>query len=91
MRKYQIKQALLDLIIHEKYVRSNHQQSELNLDELYNKLKSDSLSLNDKKLLINDFLAGYLEFDDIGEPIGDTLMIELMIDYLSPYSLQIKA
>lgn len=58
----------------------------LDLGVFYNKIRDDNLTVSDRKLLIEDFLSTYLDFDDNGEPIGNTLAIETMIDYLVEYN-----
>ena len=47
------------------------------------KLQAMELAEHEKMLLLNDFIAEYLEFDDVsGEPVGETSTLEAMIDFL---------
>ena len=46
------------------------------------KIINNTVSSDEKLLIINDFLSGFLEFDsETGEPVGETLKIEQMIDF----------
>lgn len=79
-----IKQELLNFILYKKSkctVNNN-----LDLGVFYNKIRDDNLTVSDRKLLIENFLSNYLDFDANGEPIGNTLAIEAMIDYLVEYN-----
>lgn len=50
---------------------------------LKQKLINDELAYDERSLLVNDFISNYLEFDGItGEPTGETVELESMIDYL---------
>lgn len=50
---------------------------------LQEKILNNTITSEEKLLLINDFLANYLEFDlETDEPIGRTKEIEKMIDFL---------
>ncbi|WP_245911120.1 hypothetical protein [Neisseria iguanae] len=50
---------------------------------LQQKIRDDSISAEDKLVVINDLSAGYIEFDpETDEPVGKTDKIEIMIDYM---------
>ncbi|GFL47074.1 hypothetical protein TUM15768_20350 [Neisseria gonorrhoeae] len=50
------------------------------LSVLREKIINNTVSSDEKLLIINDFLSGFLEFDpETGEPVGETLKIEQMI------------
>ena len=52
------------------------------LSVLREKIINNTVSSDEKLLIINDFLSGFLEFDsETGEPVGETLKIEQMIDF----------
>ncbi|WP_061699241.1 hypothetical protein, partial [Neisseria meningitidis] len=51
------------------------------LSVLREKIIKNTVSSDEKLLIINDFLSGFLEFDpETGKPVGETLKIEQMID-----------
>lgn len=80
-----MKQELLDFILHKKTKYFTSKENDLDLDVFYDKVKCESLTVSDREVLIEDFLSNYLDFDANGEPVGDTLAIEAMIDYLVKY------
>ncbi|ENS5735809.1 hypothetical protein K6I89_000001 [Neisseria gonorrhoeae] len=52
------------------------------LSVLREKIINNTVSSDEKLLIINDFLSGFLEFDpETGESVGETLKIEQMIDF----------
>ncbi|HEZ3369703.1 TPA: hypothetical protein WH547_001477 [Neisseria meningitidis] len=52
------------------------------LSVLREKIIKNTVSSDEKLLIINDFLSGFLEFDpETGKPVGETLKIEQMIDF----------
>lgn len=76
-----MKNKLLDFIL--KTMESGgNQPSNIDLTVFYDKIENDNLTLDDKKILIEDFLSNHLNFDEQGEPTKQTLVIEDMIDYL---------
>ncbi|MCC9395716.1 hypothetical protein LN384_25450, partial [Enterobacter hormaechei subsp. steigerwaltii] len=49
------------------------------LSVLREKIIKNTVSSDEKLLIINDFLSGFLEFDpETGKPVGETLKIEQM-------------
>lgn len=83
MCPYQLKEKLLAML--EKQIAAEPYFSLENyaLAVLKNKLSDNALSAEECHLLIGEFLANQLEFDENDEPTGDTLLIEEMIDLLS--------
>ncbi|HIF0377539.1 TPA: hypothetical protein ACXYLW_001239 [Neisseria meningitidis] len=52
------------------------------LSVLREKIIKNTVSSDEKLLIINDFLSDFLEFDpETGKPVGETLKIEQMIDF----------
>ncbi|MBW3930522.1 hypothetical protein HHC04_06570 [Neisseria meningitidis] len=52
------------------------------LSVLREKIIKNTVSSDEKLLIINDFLSCFLEFDpETGKPVGETLKIEQMIDF----------
>lgn len=80
-----MKQELLDFILYKKPEYIDSRNNVLDLDVFYDKVRYENLTVSDRELLIEDFLSNYLDFDANGEPVGNTLAIEAMIDYLVNY------
>lgn len=77
-----IKNEIVDLIF--KKIDGGQYSSLENfaLSVLRKKVINNTVSSDEKLLIINDFLSGFLEFDsETGEPVGETLKIEQMIDF----------
>ena len=79
MRPYQLKEKLLALLEQQIAAEPYFSLENYALSVLKNKLASNSLSAEECHLLISEFLANRLEFDENDEPTGDTLLIEEMI------------
>lgn len=48
-----------------------------------NKITNDTISKEEKILIVDEFLSNYMNFDDItGEPIGNTIFIEKLINFV---------
>lgn len=46
-------------------------------------IKNNKISIKERDLIINEFLANYLHFDSVtGEPIQNSLQIEKFIDFM---------
>ena len=77
-----IKNEIVDLIF--KKIDGGQYSSLENfaLSVLREKIINNTVSSDEKLLIINDFLSGFLEFDsETGAPVGETLKIEQMIDF----------
>lgn len=72
------------LLLIEKEISSNRvDKDRIILQNLKKSVENDTLS-NDQKIEIIEFvLLPNLQFDDVGDPIGDTLLIEKMINFLN--------
>lgn len=77
-----IKNEIIDLIS-EKINGGRYSSLEnFALSVLREKIINNTVSSDEKLLIINDFLSDFLEFDsETGEPVGETVKIEQMIDF----------